>query len=55
MGNGSDSGNNADDSQQITAPQTGDNSHPMLCVTLLAVSFAGLFVLLSVRRKKDDK
>ena len=53
--NGSDSGNNADDSQQITAPQTGDNSHPMLWVTLLAVSLAGMFVLLSVRRKKDDK
>ena len=53
--NGSDSGNNADDSQQITAPQTGDNSHPMLWVTLLAVPLAGLLALLSVRRKKDDE
>lgn len=50
--NGSDSGNNADDSLQITAPQTGDNSHPMLWVTLLAASLAGLLALLSVRRKK---
>ena len=53
--NGSDSGNNADDSQQITAPQTGDNSHPMLWVTLLAVPLAGLLALLSLRRKKDDE
>ena len=53
--NGSDSGNNADDSQQITAPQTGDNSHPMLWVTLLAVPLAGLLALLSVCRKKDDE
>ena len=53
--NGSDSGNNADDSQQITAPQTGDNSHLMLWVTLLAASLAGLLALLSVRRKKDDE
>ena len=53
--NGSDSGNNADDSQQVTAPQTGDNSHPMLWATLLAASIAGLIALLSVRRKKDDK
>ena len=53
--NGSDSGNNADDSQQITAPQTGDNSHPMLWVTLLAASLAGLLALLSVRRKKDEE
>ena len=53
--NGSDSGNNADDSIQITAPQTGDNSHPMLWVTLLAASLAGLLALLSVRRKKDEE
>ncbi len=53
--NGSDSGNNADDSQQITAPQTGDNSHLMLWVTLLAASLAGLLALLSVRMKKDDE
>lgn len=53
--NGSDSGNNADDSQQITAPQTGDNSHPMLWVTLLTASLAGLLALLSVRRKKDEE
>ena len=53
--NGSDSGNNADDSQQITAPQTGDNSHPMLWVTLLAASLAGLLSLLSVRMKKDEE
>ena len=53
--NGSDSGNNADDSLQITAPQTGDNSHPMLWVTLLAASLASLPALLSVRRKKDDE
>ena len=53
--NGSDSGNNADDSLQITAPQTGDNSHPMLWVTLLAASLAGLLALLSVRRKKDEE
>ena len=53
--NGSDSGNNADDSLQITAPQTGDNSHPMLWVTLLAASLAGLLALLSVRMKKDDE
>ena len=53
--NGSNSGNNADDSQQITAPQTGDNSHPMLWVTLLAASLAGLLALLSVRRKKDEE
>ena len=52
---GSDSGNNADDSLQITAPQTGDNSHPMLWVTLLAASLAGLLALLSVRRKKDEE
>mgnify|MGYP000836669410 CR=1 FL=1 len=53
--NGSDSGNNADDSLQITAPQTGDNSHLMLWVTLLAASLAGLLALLSVRMKKDDE
>ena len=53
--NGSDSENNADDSLQITAPQTGDNSHPMLWVTLLAASLASLPALLSVRRKKDDE
>jgi len=53
--NGSNSGNNTDDSQQITAPQTGDNSHPMLWVTLLAASLAGLLALLSVRMKKDDE
>ena len=53
--NGSDSGNNADDSLQITAPQTGDNSHPMLWVTLLAASLASLLALLSVRRKKDEE
>ena len=53
--NGSDGGNNADDSLQITAPQTGDNSHPMLWVTLLAASLAGLLALLSVRRKKDEE
>ena len=53
--NGSNSGNNADDSLQITAPQTGDNSHPMLWVTLLAASLAGLLALLSVRRKKDEE
>ena len=53
--NGSDSGNNADDSLQITAPQTGDNSHPMLWVTLLAASLAGLLALLSVRKKKDEE
>jgi hypothetical protein len=53
--NGSDSGNNADDSLQITAPQTGDNSHTMLWVTLLAASLASLPALLSVRRKKDDE
>ena len=53
--NGSNSGNNTDDSQQITAPQTGDNSHLMLWVTLLAVSLAGLLALLSVRMKKDDE
>lgn len=50
--NGSNSGNNTDDSQQITAPQTGDNSHLMLWVTLLAASLAGLLALLSVRMKK---
>ena len=53
--NGSNSGNNTDDSQQITAPQTGDNSHLMLWVTLLAASLAGLLALLSVRMKKDDE
>ena len=46
---------NTDDSQQPTPPQTGDNSHPMLWVTLLAASLAGLLALLVVRRKKDDK
>ena len=46
---------NTDDSQQPTPPQTGDNSRPMLWVTLLAASLAGLLVLLGVRRKKDDK
>ena len=46
---------NTDDSQQPTPPQTGDNSRPMLWVTLLAASLAGLLALLSVRRKKDDK
>ncbi|WP_416737313.1 LPXTG cell wall anchor domain-containing protein [Agathobacter rectalis] len=39
----------------MTAPQTGDNSHPMLWVTLLAASLAGLLALLSVRRKKDEE
>lgn len=53
--NDSNSGNNTDDSQQITAPQTGDNSHLMLWVTLLAASLAGLLALLSVRMKKDDE
>lgn len=53
--NGSNSGNNTDDSQQITAPQTGDNSHLMLWVTLLAASLAVLLALLSVRMKKDDE
>ena len=53
--NGSNSGNNTDDSQQITAHQTGDNSHLMLWVTLLAASLAGLLALLSVRMKKDDE
>ena len=53
--NGSNSENNTDDSQQITAPQTGDNSHLMLWVTLLAASLAGLLALLSVRMKKDDE
>ena len=46
---------NTDDSQQPTPPQTGDNSRPMLWVTLLAASLAGLLALLVVRRKKDDK
>ena len=46
---------NTDDSQQPTPPQTGDNSRPMLWVTLLAASLAGLLALLGVRRKKDDK
>ena len=46
---------NTDDSQQPTPPQTGDNSRPMLWVTLLAASLAGLLALLSVRRKKDDE
>ena len=32
-----------------------DNSRPMLWVTLLAASLAGLLALLVVRRKKDDK
>ena len=52
-----DNSNNSNDNPNSNpaAPQTGDNSHPMLWVTLLAVSLAGLFVLLSVRRKKDDK
>ena len=53
--NDSNSGNNTDDSQQITAHQTGDNSHLMLWVTLLAASLAGLLALLSVRMKKDDE
>ena len=46
---------NTDDNQQPTPPQTGDNSRPMLWVTLLAASLAGLLALLVVRRKKDDK
>lgn len=46
---------NTDDSQQPTPPQTGDNSRPMLWVTLLAASLADLLALLGVRRKKDDK
>ena len=53
----SNNSNNSNDNpnSNSAAPQTGDNSHPMLWVTLSAVSLVGLFVLLSVRRKKDDK
>ena len=53
--NTSDSEGSKDNSQQPTPPQTGDNSRPMLWVTLLAPSLAGLLALLSVRRKKDDE
>ena len=53
--NTSDSEGSKDNSQQPTPPQTGDNSRPMLWVTLLAPSLAGLLALLSVRRKKDEE
>ena len=53
--NTSDSEGSKDNSRQPTPPQTGDNSRPMLWVTLLAPSLAGLLALLSVRRKKDDE
>ena len=53
----SNNSNNSNDNPNSNpaAPQTGDNSHPMLWVTLLAVPLAGLLALLSVRRKKDDE
>ena len=50
--NNSNNSNDNPNSNPAAAPQTGDNSHPMLCVTLLAVSFAGLFVLLSCTQEK---
>ena len=53
--NGNKDNSNDNPNSNPAAPQTGDNSHLMLWVTLLAASLAGLLALLSVRRKKDEE
>ena len=48
-------GNQTDDTQQITAPKTGDNSHTVLWISLLGVSLAGLLSMMYVRKKKENE
>lgn len=48
-----DSGSQTGDNQNITAPQTGDNSHPTLWISLLGASLIGLLATLYMRKKKD--
>ena len=47
-----DSGSQTGDNQNITAPQTGDNSHPTLWISLLGASLIGLLAMLYMRKKK---
>lgn len=47
-----DSGSQTGDNQNITAPQTGDNSHPTLWISLLGASLIGLLATLYMRKKK---
>ena len=50
-----DSGSQTGDNQNITAPQTGDNSHPTLWISLLGASLIGLLATLYMRKKKDNE
>lgn len=47
-----DSGSQTGDNQNITATQTGDNSHPTLWISLLGASLIGLLATLYMRKKK---
>ena len=49
-----DSGSQTGDNQNITAPQTGDNSHPTLWISLLGASLIGLLATLYMRKKKGS-
>ena len=50
-----DSGRQTGDNQHITSPQTGDNSHPILWISLLGASLIGLLATLYMRKKKDNE
>lgn len=50
-----DSGSQIGDNQHITSPQTGDNSHPTLWISLLGASLIGLLATLYMRKKKDNE
>lgn len=49
-----DNGSQTGDNQNITAPQTGDNSHPTLWISLLGASLIGLLATLYMRKKKGS-
>jgi hypothetical protein len=49
------SGSQTGDNQRITSPQTGDNSHPTLWISLLGASLIGLLATLYMRKKKDNE
>ena len=50
-----DSGSQTGDNHYITAPQTGDNSHLTLWISLLGASLIGLLATLYMRKKKDNE